>query len=245
MAHQRLGHPSYSTLKAVVSCFSLPCFTNSSTSSPCNDCLLNKTQKLPFYQSTIVSTHPLEYLFTDVWQSPILSTQNYRYYLVLVDHFTRYTWLFPLTKKSDVKDIFQTFTPIAETKFKTKICNLYSDNGGEFRGIGFHQNLSWIMVELCGLFRIAPSQLTLRSWGLIHALQVLSDLSAVEITGSMVATAFCTQEIGEGSRRFEFLPLPLCRSLVELPKWIENTPTCGKKISVLDLHPRPNGLRLS
>ncbi|KAF2557397.1 hypothetical protein F2Q68_00015227 [Brassica cretica] len=28
----------------------------------------------------------------------------------------------------------------------------------------------------------------------------------------MVATAFCTQEIGEGSRRFEFLPLPLCVS---------------------------------
>ncbi|CAN7000709.1 unnamed protein product [Brassica oleracea var. botrytis] len=66
----------------------------------------------------------------------------------------------------------------------------------EFRGIGFHQNLSWIMVELCGLFPIAPSQLTLRSWGLIHPIQVLSDLSAVEITGSMVATAFRTREIG-------------------------------------------------
>ncbi|KAG2282505.1 hypothetical protein Bca52824_053725 [Brassica carinata] len=52
------------------------------------------------------------------------------------------------------------------------------------------------MVELCGLFPIAPSQLTLRSWGLIHPIQVLSDLSAVEITGSMVATAFRTREIG-------------------------------------------------
>ncbi|KAG2307009.1 hypothetical protein Bca52824_026757 [Brassica carinata] len=49
--------------------------------------------------------------------------------------------------------------------------------------IGFRQNLSWIMVELCGLFRIAPSQLTLCFWGLIHALQVLSDLSGVHITG--------------------------------------------------------------
>ncbi|KAL0796338.1 hypothetical protein Bca101_067715 [Brassica carinata] len=81
-------------------------------------------------------------------------------------------------------------------------------------GIGFRQNLSWIMVELCSLFRIAPSQLTLRSWGLIHALQILSDLSGVDITGSMVATAFCTREIGEGSRRFELSPChflgPLC-----------------------------------
>ena len=130
--HQRLAHPSSSILKAVVSHFSLPCFKNSTFVSPCNDCLLNKTQQLPFHQSTIVSTHPLEYIFTDVWQSPILSPQNYRYYLVLVDHFTRYTWLFPLTKKSDVKTIFETFKPIAETKFKHKISTLYSDNGGEF-----------------------------------------------------------------------------------------------------------------
>ena len=69
--HHRLGHPSLSTLKAVVSHFSLPCFTNSSKLLPCNDCLLNKTQKLPFHQSTIISSHPLEYVFTDVWQSPV------------------------------------------------------------------------------------------------------------------------------------------------------------------------------
>ena len=64
--------------------------------------------------------------------------------------------------------------------------------------------------------------------GLIHALQVLSDLSAVEITGSMVATAFRTREIGEGSRRFELLPRPRCRSPVELPEWIENTSKLGE-----------------
>ncbi|KAF2596593.1 hypothetical protein F2Q68_00009941 [Brassica cretica] len=115
----------------------------------------------------------------------------------------------------------------------------------EFRGIGFHQNLSWIMVELCGLFRIAPSQLTLRSWGLIHAIQVLSDLSAVEITGSMVATAFRTREIGEGSRHFELLPRPRCRSPVELPEWIENTSKLGEYFFALHVGPRPNGFCLS
>ena len=64
-------------------------FNNSFNFLPCNDCLLSKTQKLPFHQSTIISSHPLEYLFSDVWQSPILSTQNYKYYVVFVDHFTR------------------------------------------------------------------------------------------------------------------------------------------------------------
>lgn len=40
--------------------------------------------------------------------------------------------MFPLTKKSQVKDIFIAFKPLAETKYKSKIRNLYSDNGGEF-----------------------------------------------------------------------------------------------------------------
>ena len=64
--HQRLGHPSSSILQAAVSKFFLPCSNNSLSSFPYNDCLFNKTQKLPFHQSTIVSSQPLEYLFTDV-----------------------------------------------------------------------------------------------------------------------------------------------------------------------------------
>lgn len=130
--HHRLGHPSSSTLKFVISKFSLPCLKTSSSAFPCNNCLLNKTQKLPFHQSSIFSTKPLEYLFTDVWQSPILSPKNQKYYLVLVDHFTRYTWLFPLKAKSEVKMIFTQFKPLVENRFQTKIQNLYSDNGGEF-----------------------------------------------------------------------------------------------------------------
>lgn len=130
--HHRLGHPSSSILKHVVSSFSLPCFSKTFSLSPCNDCLLNKTQKLPFHQSTIISNHPLEFVFSDVWQSPIISHQNFKYYLILVDHFTRYTWLFPLTTKSQVKEIFIQFKNLAETRFKTKLRNLYSDNGGEF-----------------------------------------------------------------------------------------------------------------
>ena len=73
--HNRLGHPSLSTLKFVVSKFSLPC-PNTTFSFPCNDCLLNKTHKLSFQQSSITSSIPLQYLFTDVWQSPISSPQN-------------------------------------------------------------------------------------------------------------------------------------------------------------------------
>lgn len=72
--HNRLSHSSLSTLKFVVSKFSLPCLnTTSSCVYPCNEYLLNKTHKLPFQQSSNTSSKPLQYLFIDVWQSPISS----------------------------------------------------------------------------------------------------------------------------------------------------------------------------
>ncbi|WZZ89829.1 hypothetical protein YC2023_118408 [Brassica napus] len=129
--HHRLGHPSPATLKTIVSSFSLPCFKNSVT-SPCNDCLLNKIHKLLFQTSTIISSKPLQYIFSDVWQSPVTSSQNFKYYLLFVDHYTRYMWLYPLTAKSQVKDVFLSFKPLVETRFETKIQHLYSDNGGEY-----------------------------------------------------------------------------------------------------------------
>lgn len=105
--HHHLGHPSSSILKNIVSSFYLPC--SESVNSICSDCAINKTHKLPFSQTSIVSTRPLEYIFTDLWRSPIVSVDNYKYYLVLVDHYSRYTWLYPLKLKSQVRETFIAF----------------------------------------------------------------------------------------------------------------------------------------
>ena len=84
--HSRLGHPSSSILNTIVSQFSLPICSSSQKQISCSQCLINKSHKLPFTNSSISS-------FTDVWSSPITSIDNYRYYLVLINHFSRYTWL--------------------------------------------------------------------------------------------------------------------------------------------------------
>ena len=130
--HFRLGHPAASILKSVVSNFSLPCTKSVTQNTLCSDCAINKSHKLPFFQNTITSSRPLEYVYTDLWSSPIESVDNYKYYLVLIDHFSRYTWVFPLKLKSQVKATFQTFKSLVENKLSTKIGTLYSDNGGEF-----------------------------------------------------------------------------------------------------------------
>lgn len=70
-----------------------------------------------------------------MWTLPITSVDNYKYYLIFVDHYTCYTWLYPLKQKSQVKSIFITFKTLTENRFQTTIGTLYSDNGREFMAL--------------------------------------------------------------------------------------------------------------
>ncbi|KAG7589765.1 GAG-pre-integrase domain [Arabidopsis suecica] len=131
--HSRLGHPNSQTLRHIISSFSLP--ISSMSTFPCNSCFINKSHKLSFSTSSLSSTKPLDIIFSDVWTSPVLSIDGYKYYVLFVDHFTRYSWLYPMKKKSQVAQIFPMFHALVENRFQTKITTLYSDNGGEFIGL--------------------------------------------------------------------------------------------------------------
>lgn len=130
--HMRLGHPALPTLNTLVSQFPLPISLSSQKQIPCSHCLINKSHKLSFFSNTIASTKPLEYVYTDVWMSPITLVDNFKYYVIFVDHYTRFTWLFPLKLKSQVHAVFIAFKSLVENRFSEKIKTLYSENGGEF-----------------------------------------------------------------------------------------------------------------
>jgi hypothetical protein len=55
-----------------------------------------------------------------------------RYFITFFDEFSRYTWIYVVQHKSDVKTVFQTFYNLVETEFFAKIKNLKTDNGGEY-----------------------------------------------------------------------------------------------------------------
>ena len=129
--HSRLGQPSVSVLKSVVSHYALSVL-NKDSSLLCNACSTSKSHKMPFSASTLTSTKPLELLFSDVWTSPIHSIDGYKYYVIFVDHFTHYVWLYPLRRKSDVLLTFTHFKNLVKNKFNHRIITFYSDNGGEY-----------------------------------------------------------------------------------------------------------------
>jgi hypothetical protein len=128
--HQRLSHPASSILNHILSFYHLN--FSSYKHFCCNAYLSNKSHKLPFSTSTLITSRPLQIIFSDVWTSPIISHDGYKYYVIFVDYFTKYIWFYPLKQKSDVQIVFKRYKAIVEKYFQQNIVSLYSDNGGEY-----------------------------------------------------------------------------------------------------------------
>lgn len=57
---------------------------------------------------------------------------GYKYYLIIVDEFTRYSWIYPLKAKSDVATVLSQFITFIDRQFTNKVKVIQCDNGGEF-----------------------------------------------------------------------------------------------------------------
>src|SRR3954464_4064926 len=69
----------------------------------------------------------------------LFGPQNYaslggnKYSLVIVDDFSRYTWVFFLDDKRKVVDIFTSFAKRAQVEYDSKLKHIRGDNGTEFK----------------------------------------------------------------------------------------------------------------
>jgi hypothetical protein len=130
--HSRLGHPAMRVVHCVLSSYQLPVKSNKSNVF-CSSCHQGKLHKFHFSVSPSVSKGPLDLLFLDVrGPAPLFSTNNKRYFLCIVDDFSRYSWTFPLNCKSDVIVTFIRFKQLVEKFFSRSIKSVQSDGGGEF-----------------------------------------------------------------------------------------------------------------
>ena len=62
-----------------------------------------------------------------------ISIGGNKYGLVIVDDFSRFTWVFFVHDKSEVKDVLKTFIRRAQNEYDVKIKKIRSDNGSEFK----------------------------------------------------------------------------------------------------------------
>ena len=127
--HNRLGHLPISVLKRV-----LPQFASVAPFElNCEPCVLAKQCRVSYPVSFNETSAPLQLVHSDVWGPiPTSSVFGFRYFVLFVDDFSRYTWLYLMKTKSEVHSIFKTFYKMVCTQFDCPLKILRSDNGGEF-----------------------------------------------------------------------------------------------------------------
>lgn len=75
---------------------------------------------------------PFDIVHCDLWTSPLASSFRHKYYLLVLDVFTKFLWTFPLTYKYQVYSVFLQFRALIRTQFERDIKNIQYENGGEF-----------------------------------------------------------------------------------------------------------------
>lgn len=111
--------------------------SNTNKSSLCQSCQIGKHVRLPFRLSQFVAQYPFQIIHSDVWTSLISSLTIIKYYVIFLDNFSHFLWVYPLRKKFDVNNKFQHFCQYIQTQFQTKIQSFQYDNGGEYNNSKF------------------------------------------------------------------------------------------------------------
>ena len=114
--HHRLGHPNNKVLTTALYSVDASCILPITDSvTHCKHCLNGKMHQLSFDKSGFKASKPLELIHSDVWgPAPTTSINDFQYYVLFVDAYSKFTWLFLLKFKSDVFEVFKYFKATVE-----------------------------------------------------------------------------------------------------------------------------------
>jgi len=105
----------------------------------CAACQKGKQVRSSFHSKNILSTSkPLELLHMDLFGPSRIKSYGGNYYaLVIVDDYSRFTWTFFLTLKSEAFKAFKKFAKLVQNEKDLKIKTIRSDHGREFQNESF------------------------------------------------------------------------------------------------------------
>ena len=147
--HHRLGHPSDKVLNIALSSIDNVCISSTNkTFSHCKHCLSGKMHQFSFPISDFHASKPLELVHSDVWGlAPVKSSNDFQYYVLFVDAYSKFTWLYLLKHKSDVLEVFKFFKASVENELDSKIKTLRSDNGVPQMHLSIYVSLMVLLIN--------------------------------------------------------------------------------------------------
>ena len=130
--HVRMGHVSTKKLSYIPVLRNLDVNKESSCITPCDICHRAKQHRLPFQPSTTSSASPFDMIHIDAWGPYHTKTYNgQRYFLTLVDDYTRSTWTHLMVTKDEAFHLIKSFVAMAKTQFDSIVKVIRSDNALE------------------------------------------------------------------------------------------------------------------
>ncbi|CAI7778426.1 unnamed protein product, partial [Closterium sp. NIES-53] len=143
--HHRLGHPSLPRLRGMVSRVLVSGLPRSLPPLPprpaptCVPCVEGWQRTTPHSFEFPRTKAPLQTLHMDVWGPARVRGQGQeRYFLLVVDDYSRYTIVFPLWSKGEVTEVLIDWIRVARLQLRERfgsdfpVLRLHSDRGGEF-----------------------------------------------------------------------------------------------------------------
>ena len=118
--HSRIGHASISRVKQLVSRVLLGLVSNKSFD--CMPCQFGKQTALPSNNSFSHALSSFDIIHFDVWGPSRISTPGgSRYFVIFMDDFSQYTWIYLFKNCSELYQIYRDFTKMIETQFSKPI----------------------------------------------------------------------------------------------------------------------------
>lgn len=144
--HRRLNHVNFADLHKIKERLNIKMANVNQIR--CEDCLVSKAKRLPFEQSEIKSTAPLELIHTDL--SGITRVKNVigvNYFLHFTDDYTRFRVVYLLESKTQVKQAYEEYRDWIELQLDRKIKKWRSDNGTEFKNTCMYELLKGVETQ--------------------------------------------------------------------------------------------------
>jgi len=109
-----------------------------------------KQKKLSFSNSESRTDRCFSLIHIDIWgPSPTPSLHGHRYFLTIIDDFSRFSWVYLMQNKSETRTHLVNFINLVENQFETKVQIIRSDNSNEFKMNSFFDSKGIIHQTTC------------------------------------------------------------------------------------------------